>query len=198
MNKTAMLLLTSLTLLLAGGGAMAYESKKNPANTQMNAAMEAGDTAKARSLCGKVGNNDTPRLYYEGAVLCAESGQASAMGFLSWYHIYVKELPERSLYWGRKGAELGNAESMLVLCVIHNDGIGMPRDIVQAERWCTLAAAKGDPTARKILFDIRNWRKEQEADRRIREADQEVDRTREAIYENLQEQTRRSWERTYR
>lgn len=55
----------------------------------------------------------------------------------------------------RTGALLGNAPSMLRLAKLHEEGRGVRRSLLQAEKWCKLAAEAGEPGADEALRAVR-------------------------------------------
>ena len=57
----------------------------------------------------------------------------------------------KSREWTMVGVKLGEVESMSRACVQSMDGVGTKRDLVEAERLCTLGIAKGDGTSANNL-----------------------------------------------
>ena len=51
--------------------------------------------------------------------------------------------------WFRRAAEQGHANAQYRLGLRYSQGQGVPKNIVQAYMWWSLAAAKGDEDARK-------------------------------------------------
>ena len=53
--------------------------------------------------------------------------------------------------WFTRGAQANQPKSQLTLCGVYLSGVGMPRDVSTATRWCCAAARGGDPAAMRIL-----------------------------------------------
>ena len=53
--------------------------------------------------------------------------------------------------WMRKAAEQADARAQYLLASLLANGIGVEKDLVQARFWLELAAAQGNPEARKLL-----------------------------------------------
>ena len=54
----------------------------------------------------------------------------------------IVEVPSAELGVG-SWAELGDAESQYELAIMYGNGVGVPRDYVQAQAWSTVATANG-------------------------------------------------------
>jgi TPR repeat protein len=67
--------------------------------------------------------------------------------------------------WFRRAAEQGNALAQYNLGVMYEHGEGVPKDLVQAHKWVSLAASSGRPKAREVLTRMeRDMTKKQQAE----------------------------------
>jgi TPR repeat protein len=53
--------------------------------------------------------------------------------------------------WTRKASEQGDARAQYTLASLLANGVGVEKDFVQSRFWLELAAAQGNPDARKVL-----------------------------------------------
>jgi TPR repeat protein len=95
----------------------------------------------------------------------AEQGSAAGQFSLASLFFARKDYAA-SVAWFRRSAEQGNALAQLRLARLYNEGLGVPRDDVQAFKWFAIAAEGGsdgyvrtnaaqgrDATARKLAAD---------------------------------------------
>jgi TPR repeat protein len=65
---------------------------------------------------------------------------------------------KKAVYWWRKAAELGSAESQFYLGRAYQTGKGVEKDMAQAEYWYRKAADGGDARGRNSLEDLEQRR----------------------------------------
>jgi len=79
----------------------------------------------------------------------AEQGEFRAE--LNLGQLYLKkgalQSEEKSFTWFLRGAEHGDAEAQYNTCYDYADGLGVTRDMVEAYRWCYIAAQNGQAAA---------------------------------------------------
>lgn len=78
-------------------------------------------------------------------------GQALLGELLVYGRAGVEKNEAEGAVWCRKAAEQGDARAQYLLASLFANGIGMAKDSVQARFWLELAAAQGNPDARKVL-----------------------------------------------
>ena len=77
----------------------------------------------------------------------SDQGNAEAEFFLgAMYLLPAKDIPQ-GLKWLRLSAEQGTPDAELLLGMAYLKGSDLPRDLVQADMWLRLAAARGDKLA---------------------------------------------------
>lgn len=84
----------------------------------------------------------------------AEQGSAWGQCELGWMYCtvlpyYNKELADyaQGIDWYRKAANQGNVTAMNELARMYDEGIGTPKDHVEAMKWCKMAYDHGDKNA---------------------------------------------------
>ena len=56
--------------------------------------------------------------------------------------------------WYEKSANLGRTFGMMRLGELYQQGLGVPKDLVQARKYYEMAQAAGDATAAKAISDL--------------------------------------------
>lgn len=124
---------------------------------------EKGD-AKAQWYLGNMysDGNGVPQSHKKAASLyrkSAEQGNAAAQysfGVMCERGIGVPKSAKQAASWYHKAAELGYAEAQYVLGTMYENGRGAVRkDLVQAYKWFSLAAAAGFEMAEENIAEIK-------------------------------------------
>ena len=74
---------------------------------------------------------------------------------------------KKAAYWLQKAADRGDGEAQFMLGMIYGEGSGIPRDLVQAHMWFSLA----ETSNRKKSASALRYKKQAEINRKAAEAD---------------------------
>lgn len=133
-------------------GQNAYSQKDYAGAMKELAPLAQAGNAGAQVLVGKMymlgqgvpKNSDTALHWFRAA---SDQGNPEAEFFLgAMYLLPAKDIPQ-GLKWLRLSAEQGVSDAQLLLGMSYLKGSDLPHDLVQADMWLHLAAAKGDTYA---------------------------------------------------
>lgn len=102
-------------------------------------------------------NGVDDKVIFEECRTGAHDGRVGHQYALSQYYLYgfgTDKNLKNHMYWLKRAAEQGHAESQRILGVYYASGKGVPLDWVSAYKWFNLSAAGGDKDAKMLLDAI--------------------------------------------